>query len=84
MQRENRWCPALTAFVFAVSVESQMFFEKQPQIPFDFAQGRLSTHHPQAEKRLGPRSLRMTTRVLLRNVETGHKGRLAQDSGGWR
>jgi len=27
--------------------------------PFDCAQGRLSTHHPQTEKRLGPRSLRM-------------------------
>jgi len=30
--------------------------EVQPQIPFGFAQGRLSTHHPQAEVRLGPRS----------------------------
>ena len=45
-----------------------MFFEKQPQIPFGFAQGRLSTHHPQAEKRLGPRSLRMTTLVLRRTT----------------
>jgi hypothetical protein len=45
------------------SVVFQMFFEKQLQIPFGFAQGRLSTHHPQAEKRLGPRSLRMTTLV---------------------
>jgi hypothetical protein len=41
-------------------VVSMKFFEKQQQIPFGFAQGRLSTHHPQAEKRLGPRSLRMT------------------------
>jgi len=46
------------------SVVSRMFFEKQQQIPFGFAQGRLSTHHPQAEKRLGPRSLRMTILVL--------------------
>jgi len=53
-------------------VVSQMFFEKQLQIPFGFAQGRLSTHHPQAEKRLGPRSLRMTTLVLLRTSGTGH------------
>jgi hypothetical protein len=29
-----------------------------------------STHHPQAEKRLGPRSLRMTTLVLLRTSGT--------------
>jgi hypothetical protein len=31
-----------------------MFLEKQKQISFGFAQGRLSTHHPQAEKHLGP------------------------------
>ena len=53
-------------------VVSHLFFEKQQQIPFGFAQGRLSTHHPQAEKRLGPRSLRMTTLVLLRTLGTGH------------
>jgi len=72
------------------SVVPRMFFEKQQQIPFGFAQGRLSTHHPQAEKRLGPRSLRMTSLVLrmtslvlrmtslvlLRTSETGHQYRV--------
>jgi hypothetical protein len=47
-----------------------MFFEKQPQIPFGFAQGRLSTHHPQAEKRLGPRSLDDSSFLILA-LETG-------------
>src|ERR1017187_4145712 len=46
------------------SVVSRMFFEKTTADP--------STHHPQAEKRLGPRSLRMTTLVLLRTLGTGH------------
>jgi hypothetical protein len=45
------------------SVVSQKYFEKQPQIL------RLTT--PQAEKRLGPRSLRMTTLVLLRTLGMG-------------
>jgi len=49
------------------SISSPKFMQKsedKKQIPFDFAQGRLSTHHPQAEKRLGPRSLRMTVQFL--------------------
>jgi hypothetical protein len=36
------------------SVVSQMFFERQQQIPFDFAQGRLSTHHPKLKSAWGP------------------------------
>jgi hypothetical protein len=39
--------------------------QEQPQIPFGFDQGRLSTHHPKAEKRLGPLSLRMTAIILI-------------------
>jgi len=45
---------------FRASVVTPKFIEEQPQLPFGVAQGRLSTHHPQAEKRLGPRWLRMT------------------------
>jgi hypothetical protein len=41
-------------------VVTPKFIEEQPQIPFGVAQGRLSTHHPQTEVRLGPLSLRMT------------------------
>jgi hypothetical protein len=45
----------------------------QPQIPFDFAQGRLSTHHPklypQTEERLGPLSLRMTVHLLIKTFD---------------
>ncbi len=33
---------------------------EEKQVPFGYAQGRLSTHHPQTEKRLRPLSLRMT------------------------
>jgi hypothetical protein len=32
------------------SMVSQKLIEEQPQIPFGYAQGRLSTHHPQAEE----------------------------------
>jgi hypothetical protein len=67
----NAVCPIHAAF-FAAWMGFQMFFEEQAQIPFGFAQGRLSTHHPQAEKRLGPRSPRMTTPVLLRTLGTGN------------
>jgi hypothetical protein len=42
------------------SAANQRLIEEQPQIPFGFAQGRLSTHHPQTEERLGLRSLGMT------------------------
>jgi len=42
--------------------------------PFGCAQGRLSPHHPQAEKRLGLRSLRRTAPVLLRTPGTGPRG----------
>jgi hypothetical protein len=46
------------------SAASRKLIEEQPQIPFGFAQGRLSTHHPQTEERLGPRSLRMTEFIM--------------------
>jgi hypothetical protein len=50
----------LPSSIHSASVVSRKFFEKQMQVPFGVAQGRLSTHHPPTEVRLGLRSLRMT------------------------
>ena len=61
--------------------------KEQMQIPFDFAQGRLSAHHPRlrpadeelsagtpvAERRLGPRLLRMTAFASLWTLEKRHQ-----------
>ncbi len=38
--------------------------EVQPQVPLDYAQGRLSTNYPQTEERLGRRSLRVTAPIV--------------------
>jgi hypothetical protein len=57
-EAQKRLLPCEGRSLFGSGGEGKV--EKQKQVPFGFAQGRLSTHHPQAEKRLGPRSLRMT------------------------
>jgi len=65
-----------------LGVISVDFMRGQKQIPFGFAQGRLSTHHPRTpprrrrpvcggpgtERRLGPRSLSQSAKLAWRDV----------------